>query len=145
MKNQVFLSYVSKDREWAREFADALRSHDVSVWFDSDELAIGDVIATQIQNAIRESDTLVVLLSQHSASSRWMFAEIGAAIATGKRIVPVLIDDSDALSSSGIVARYQALRESSATEAGARIAAVITEHTKTPNKAVNPSGGSGEN
>ncbi|HEX8245943.1 MAG TPA: toll/interleukin-1 receptor domain-containing protein, partial [Longimicrobium sp.] len=88
----VFLSYSSKDVEWAEAFVDTLRSSGVRPWSHVD-IAPGEKWAERIEDALRHSHTLVFFLTPNSVDSPWTFFEIGAAIADRKRIIPIITED----------------------------------------------------
>ena len=116
MKNKIFLSYSYNDRAWAKQFAIALETEGIDVWFDRD-IALGEDIREQIQSALRASNTLIVLLSSNSVKSSWIFFELGAAVAGNKRIIPIVIDDIGNEQLPLPVMKYRYLRESSPVSA----------------------------
>nr|VFK22010.1 MAG: TIR domain-containing protein [Candidatus Kentron sp. LFY] len=122
----VFLSYSPKDRPWVSEFASVLKTGGVKAWFDAD-IAPGEYWQDKIQDALRESGTLVMVLSRNNLESPWMFFELGAAVAGKKRIIPVLPYDMDIAQIPEALWKFQPLRESSPQEAGKRVAEVIKQ------------------
>jgi hypothetical protein len=60
-KYDVFLSYSAKDRQWVSQFQTALREAGLRAWFDVQDILPGDRWEDQIQRALRESTTLVVV------------------------------------------------------------------------------------
>src|SRR5438105_11735312 len=97
-RRQVFLSYAQADKDIADRVADALRRAGLRVWFDAWELAQGDSIADRIDQAVRSSDLLVVLLSPRSVESKWVQTELSAALARELKdraitVIPALIED----------------------------------------------------
>jgi len=48
----VFICYSSKDKFFAKEFADRLKVHGVKFWLDEVELNIGDSLTGRIGTAI---------------------------------------------------------------------------------------------
>ena len=121
----VFLSYSHKDMAWAKEFATTLKNRGVTTWFDDDNLQPGDNWGKSIEQALRESNTLVLVLSQSNVNSPWTFFELGAAFADKKRIIPVLAEDVDISQVPLPVRKLQMLHIKSPTEAGKRVAEVI--------------------
>jgi hypothetical protein len=99
-RRQVFLSYASEDKAIATRLADALKNSGVTVWFKDWELAAGDSIVSRIEQAVASSDLIIVLLSPSSVASRWVQAELSAALSRELRdraitVLPALIDDCD--------------------------------------------------
>jgi hypothetical protein len=121
----VFLSYSHKDRPWVAEFASALREEGVTNWFDVSEIQAGERWAEHIQDALRASGTLVLVLSRNNVASPSTYFELGAAIAGHKRIIPVATEDVPLDQVPSVVAQYQMLKESSPREAGRRVAEVL--------------------
>jgi hypothetical protein len=124
-KYDVFLSYSDEDRCWASEFAAALTDAGVRNWFDVHDLLPGDRWQDRLEDALRESRTLVFILGPESAESPWMFFELGAALADRKRIIPVLSGKLPPNRIPQVLRRFRFLEEPSATEAGKRVAEVL--------------------
>jgi len=131
----IFLSYSNKDKSWVSEFVSSLKEAGVKTWFDVHALAPGERWDDKLQQALRESNTIVVILSENSVESPWTFFELGAAIADKKRIIPVLLGDVESKRIPLLLRRFQFLKESSPTEAGKRIAQAIE---KSPSKQMQP-------
>jgi hypothetical protein len=90
-KHHVFLSYSRKDSEIMRRIYDDLRSEGLNVWMD-DELKAGTPEwERDIENAIKNTGTVVVVLSPDSKASDWVQREITFAESFEKRIFPVLV------------------------------------------------------
>jgi len=127
----VFLSYSYEDRPWVSEFSSSLRDAGVQVWFDIEQIAPGDRWQEIIQDALRQSKTLVVILSSNSIDSPNMYFELGAAVAGHKRIIPVLLENIDLQRTPTLLRQFQSLQASSPTEAGRRVAEILE---KSPTK-----------
>ncbi len=87
---KVFLSYSQPNQEWARSLAEALSKRGVKVWFDEWDILPGDRLSDQIEQALRESEYVLMLVGEDSAESASSAFELGAAIGMGKTIVPVV-------------------------------------------------------
>ena len=69
-----------------------------------------------------------MVLTSESIQRPWTFFELGAALADGKRIVPVLSDDVDPADIPSVVSQFQFVREPSPEAAAKRVAeAVVRE------------------
>ncbi len=90
---KVFLSYSRKDRERAQSIADALRSRNFGVFKDTDDILPTEEWRTRLEELIQEADTIVFLLSPHSAASEVCAWEVEYATSLNKRIAPIVIDD----------------------------------------------------
>ena len=126
-KYAVFLSYSAEDKEWVSEFHEALREAGKKAWYDVEDLKPGDRWQEKIQEALRESETLIVIVSRKTLNSKWVFFELGAAVAGGKKIIPVVTGDVDYKDIHPSLTRFQFLREDSASEAGKAVARILSE------------------
>ncbi|MDO9299812.1 MAG: toll/interleukin-1 receptor domain-containing protein, partial [Anaerolineales bacterium] len=82
---KIFISYkrnVSPDTPVATAVFESLR-HDHDVFMDT-TLQVGEKWAERIQNAIKESDYLIIFLSENSVHSEMVIAEIETAHHHGK-------------------------------------------------------------
>jgi hypothetical protein len=125
----VFLSYSSASQPWVRKFTDALTASGVSAWFDAHEILPGERWQAQIEKALRQSRVLILVLSPESVQRPWTFFELGAALADGKRIVPVLSDDVDPADIPAVVRQFQFVREKSPEAAAKRVAEAVMHET----------------
>ncbi len=71
-----FLSYSSKDGDFAGRLYSSLTRAGVRVFWDVFDMMPGESLDAQILEAIRESKRLVVVLSEHSMASTWVAREI---------------------------------------------------------------------
>lgn len=71
-----FISYSSKDHEFAKRLYADLRTRGVRCWFDHEDLKIGDKFRQRIDEAIRFYDKLLVVLSETSVNSTWVEKEV---------------------------------------------------------------------
>ncbi|MGW8375307.1 toll/interleukin-1 receptor domain-containing protein [Streptomyces sp. ODS28] len=104
--DQVFLSYSRQDIDRARTYVQALEDSGQTVWADWQDIEPSQEWRRELEEAIRDSGALIVLLSQASLRSRYCLEEWRQAFDEGKRILPVLIDPE--LEAQGVTA---ALRE----------------------------------
>jgi hypothetical protein len=91
----VFLSYSSSDKEIARRLTDELTRVGVRVWLDECEIKVGDNIIQNIEQGIRDSDYLALILTPRSVTSKWVIEELSAArmVQPGsKKILPLLFE-----------------------------------------------------
>ena len=94
-----FISYSSKDEEFARKLQEDLEKNGVRCWFAPEDMKIGDVISLTIENQIRLRDRLLVILSANSIKSEWVGDEVEAALeeeSKNNRLVlfPIRLDDA---------------------------------------------------
>lgn len=94
-----FISYSSKDQEFAYRLHDNLQDNGVRCWFDREDLKVGDAIRPVIDRQIRLRDKLLVILSENSLKSEWVGDEVEAALeeeSKGDRLllIPIRLDDT---------------------------------------------------
>lgn len=94
-----FISYSSKDQNFAKRLYDDLQNHGIRCWFAPKDLKIGDKIRPRIDQEIRLRDKLLVILSRNSVKSEWVGDEVEAALeeeSTSNRLVlfPIRVDDT---------------------------------------------------
>lgn len=75
-----FISYSSKDEEFAKRLYNDLQDKGVRCWFAPEDLKIGDRFRVRIDESIRLHDKLLLVLSENSVSSEWVGDEVEAAL-----------------------------------------------------------------
>ena len=80
-----FISYSTKDQEFADRLYADLQAKGVRCWFAPEEMKAGRKLHEQIDDAIRLHDKLLLVLSEHSMSSNWVKTEIANAREREKR------------------------------------------------------------
>lgn len=73
---QIFLSYCSEDKDWAKKLANSLREKNVKIYIDKERLKPGYEWEPQLVNALRRSQHLVCLWSNASKESDWVTKEV---------------------------------------------------------------------
>jgi TIR domain len=94
-----FISYSSKNHEFAERLHADLQDKGVRCWFAPEDLKIGDRIRLRIDESIRLHDKLLLVLSEESVKSQWVEQEVETALAREReqnRIVlfPIRLDES---------------------------------------------------
>jgi uncharacterized protein YjbI with pentapeptide repeats len=74
-----FISYSSKNQDFAERLHNDLQAKGVRCWFAPEDLKIGDKFRTRIDEAIRYHDKLLLVLSEHSVNSKWVEKEVETA------------------------------------------------------------------
>jgi len=96
----LFLSHSGSDKEFVEDLARKLSSDGFSVWYDDWEIHVGDSIVQKINEGIKSSDFLLIVLSKNSVDSTWVKEELNAAIvksveSKGAFILPILLESCD--------------------------------------------------
>jgi hypothetical protein len=94
-----FLSYSSKDEEFANRLHARMVQEKLRVWFAPEDLKIGDRFRIRIDESIRVYDKLLLVLSESSLASQEVENEVEAAMDREKRngetmLFPVRLDDA---------------------------------------------------
>jgi hypothetical protein len=93
----VFISYSTKDSDFANEFAQQLHADGCQVWIDRKELDPGEYFEEEIRSGIDNCSYFILLLSENSATSPWVRLEVEYVLSrcsadAGTVILPCRID-----------------------------------------------------
>jgi TIR domain len=72
----LFISYSTKDQNFAERLHADLQAEGVRCWFAPHDVQAGRKLHEQIDEAIRLHDKLLLILSSHSMESEWVKTEI---------------------------------------------------------------------
>jgi len=94
-----FISYSSKDKDFAERLYADLQVKGVRCWLDKEDLKIGEKFRPRIDEAIRRHDKLLLVLSEHSVKSVWVEKEVETAFEKERRykklvLFPIRLDES---------------------------------------------------
>ena len=94
---RIFISYAREDAALVEDLRRGLLAHGLEVWDDVHEIALGDSILSSIDDALRNADAIVIVLSRSTQRSTWVSSEVAAAVATRVAnpetiIIPLLLD-----------------------------------------------------
>ena len=94
-----FISYSSKDQEFADRLHADLQDKGVRCWFAPHDLPIGEKILDGIDEAIRLRDKVVIILSADAIASDWVEDEVTTAFEEERRrgetmLFPIRLDDA---------------------------------------------------
>jgi hypothetical protein len=90
-QKSVFLSYASKDRNFAAELGNLLRKRGARVFRDSDSIPFGSSWPEMLREELDKATAVILLLPLRDAMNRnSLWFEAGAAKALGKPVLMVL-------------------------------------------------------
>ena len=89
MKYDIFLSYAYKDTKWAEKIEKELKSKNLKVWMDKEEV-VGEKLTPKTREALAQSKYFVSLYSKGRVESTSGTIKLGAALGLGKKVVPVI-------------------------------------------------------
>ncbi|MNF70285.1 TIR domain protein [compost metagenome] len=92
----IFLSHTSADKPFVRELKASLESQGVKdVWLDEAEIMVGDSLTKKIDEGLKKTRYIAVVLSSRSVKSPWVERELEIAInreiSTGEVVVLPLL------------------------------------------------------
>jgi TIR domain-containing protein len=123
MQRDIFLSHAFEDKAVAREIASGLRANGRTVWFDEQELVLGDSLRRKISEGLAASRVGVVVLSHSFFKkewTRWELDGLTARLMAGESnvVLPVWheISDEDVRRFSPPLADLMAVRTSEGVE-----------------------------
>ncbi len=99
MDPKVFVSHASEDKDrFVRDFATRLRSKGIEAWVDEWEIVPGDSLVDKIfEEGIGEAQAMIVVVSEHSVSKRWVREELNAGVVrrinNASKLIPIVIGD----------------------------------------------------
>ena len=93
-----FISYSSRDQDFANRLHADLRSKGVRCWFASGDMKIGPRIRIRLDESIQLYDKLLLVLLEHSIGSAWVEQEVETALAKERKeartvLFPIRLDD----------------------------------------------------
>jgi hypothetical protein len=90
--SHIFISYSTKNGDYARKLAEKLREEGFDVWIDKRRLHSSEDWWRSIVLALRGASVCVVILSPESDASRWVQREITLAEKYEKPMFPLLLE-----------------------------------------------------
>lgn len=90
----TFISYSRADSVFALQLARELKSSGFHIWLDQLDIPTGSRWDDEVEKALLECDVFMVILTPHSIASNNVKDEIGYAIDSNKRIMPVLLQNA---------------------------------------------------
>ena len=87
---QVFISYSRKDISFIETLVADLKNAGLDVWYDVSHIAGGARWRSEIENALRNSQYVLVVLSPDSIVSEWVEREFLFSSNLRRKIIPVM-------------------------------------------------------
>ncbi|HEV3039784.1 MAG TPA: toll/interleukin-1 receptor domain-containing protein [Candidatus Angelobacter sp.] len=98
--NSCFISYSSKDKDFADRLHADLQTRAIRCWYAPEDLKIGDKFRVRIEESIRIYDKVMIVLSEDSIRSAWVEDEVETALENERRnpdsliLFPIRLDDA---------------------------------------------------
>jgi hypothetical protein len=90
----VFISHSSASAAAAARLERAFEAAGVDVWLDASDLGVGTLLRNELNQAIGQSRSVVLVWSEAASRSRWVSAEILTAFHMNRFILPCVTDDT---------------------------------------------------
>jgi hypothetical protein len=91
----VFISYARKDGDFAEVLISKLREENITHWFDSEHLRAGEDWRHTIDDAIRDSFALILIISPAAKTSEYVTYEWAFAWGLGIKVIPLVYIKTD--------------------------------------------------
>ena len=124
-QNRVFISYASKDRQWAEWLEERLRRIGFDIWTDATSVPVGESWIAELSKTIKKSDILLAVLSPNYFQSTWCQRETEIAAVNKIPVIPVMVERCEV---QGILQYYQYADLTSDRESGFRAVVAAAEH-----------------
>src|SRR6266545_4628139 len=89
-KYKVFLSFPAAASSWSTSFATSLKRYGVSVFPSTGDMRAGKRIRETVEEALKDSEVVVLVVDSSSSRSPWLAFEWGAAKSLGKPVISIL-------------------------------------------------------
>jgi len=95
LMTQVFISYSETDKLFMQRIRQTLIREGFTVWTNQTDIQTGTGFQEEINKGIEQADNLLYLISPDSIQSKYCQTEWEYAFANNKRIIPLLIQETD--------------------------------------------------
>jgi len=109
---RVFISHSHQDRAYVENLIAQLKARGVQPWYSVDDIPKGALWTAEIQKAVYDCNWMAVIVSKHSARSRWISREVDLAMTAehlADRIIPIALDDTELRDVNKYLASMQAI------------------------------------
>lgn len=89
--SKIFFSYSREDSEFALKLATDLRLLGSDIWIDQLDIRAGSRWDSEVETALLNANSLLVILTPHSVASNNVIDEISYALEQNKTIIPILL------------------------------------------------------
>lgn len=93
--SNIFISYSRNNLEIAEKIVSVLAESKLDTWIDWKSIPKGEKFEQEIYQGIEGATVFLFLVSPNSVQSDWCQKEISHALRNNKRIIPILIQDTD--------------------------------------------------
>lgn len=94
IKRKTFLSYSRVNKDFAVRLAKELKSEGFDIWLDQLDIPTGARWDDEVEKALEECEVFMVIMTPASSASENVKDEIAYALDSGKRILPILLENA---------------------------------------------------
>lgn len=94
-RRPVFISHASANLAAARQIEQCLHEAGFDPWLDQSDIRVGALLGRELQQAIGQSEAMVLLWSKPASRSRWVAAEILTAFHLNRFIIPCVLSATE--------------------------------------------------
>lgn len=87
----IFVSYSRKDKPFVLAFVQELKNQGAKIWIDEFDIELGENWDNAIEEALDQSETIMIIISPTAVESQNVQDEVSVAISAKKKMVPILI------------------------------------------------------
>lgn len=95
MKPSIFISYSRREAPFVNDLTDRLEDGGYSVWLDYRSMVPGKPWAEQIEEGIRQSEIILLVVSDAAMGSKWVEKEWRSMLRYGKRVILILFEANE--------------------------------------------------
>ena len=114
-RRRVFMSYVRRDADFAREVALILEAANFEPWIDTSSLSAGEKWAPRIMQEIERADAMVAIVGPPGSTSTYQNTEVEAFLrqtlrsSVRKPLIPLILPGADKAFEKSLLADFVAL------------------------------------
>ena len=127
---RVFISHNHKDRIFVEQkITGPLAKRGIETWYSNSDIIPGENYIQAIEAGLLKSDWVIVIVSQHSAASDWVRAEVRTALKEPRlngRILPVTTDEAKPSSLGNEIAQLHGLDARDPVDLGEKLFRLLT-------------------
>ena len=94
-KGLIFFSYARENSDFVLKLAKDLRANKIPIWIDQLDIKPGTRWDISVERALKQSQTLLLVLSPSSVSSSNVMDEVSYALEKNNRVIPVMFKECE--------------------------------------------------
>lgn len=91
MADHIFVSYKHNERDFAEALIEQLQAANFNIWLDTEQLRAGENWRESINDAIKESFAMIVVITPDAKISEFVTYEWAFAQGAGIKVIPIML------------------------------------------------------